>query len=49
MSLGRGECSLVMYQRSIRAIPRDMLQELFMPRRTKVALALGLCPDCWWG
>ena len=37
----------MMYQRAAGAIPRDMLRERFMPRRTKVALALGLCPDCW--
>lgn len=28
------------------AIPREMLRDLYMVRKAKAALALGLCPDC---
>ena len=28
------------------AIPREMLRDLYMPRRSKAALAVGRCPAC---
>ena len=31
---------------SLAAIPTGLLRDLYMPRKTKRALTLGMCPDC---
>jgi hypothetical protein len=28
------------------AIPRSMVRDIYMPRKTKAALVQGICPDC---